>query len=357
MPSIAYVVLVVFNLLCLSQTSVVAGPAHAQVQDIRITHEFPANLDSRDRATRVFIEEALKRAPHLKFSLYPASGLGIRAADYFPAMASGELTMSVINLSLVGERLPELDITMFPFIPADLDMAMRLKGTRFHRRLQQLVEANGVHILTWWWMPGAIASQRTEISGPTTIKGQKVRAPDGGYGKMFTAAGAKIAPFSPAAEHPRRMKAGEIDVAVTSIESFVAFRMYEQAKFATIGGMGNFMSLQPLAISKAVWDALPLDERAAFEAAADISDQYFEAQQREIMVKAFDAFTKAGAKMHSLDMNEYEAWSRLAKDTVWPGFRKMSPAADELFVALLTSVIKSGEAAAPPAAAAAGARR
>jgi TRAP-type C4-dicarboxylate transport system substrate-binding protein len=230
---------------------------------------------------------------------------------------------------------------MFPFVPTDLDMAARLKGTAFHRRLQQFAEEHGFHILTWWWMPGAIASQRVEISTPQTIKGLKVRIADGSMAQMFKSAGAQITPFSPAAEHPRRMKAGEIDVAVTSVESYLAFKMYDQARFATIGGLGNFMSLQPLAISKSVWDALPIDERAAFEDAADVSDQYFEAEQRDILAKAQELFVKGGAKVRSLNVDEYEAWTRVAKDTVWPAFRKISPAADELFVTLLTSAMKA----------------
>jgi TRAP-type transport system periplasmic protein len=350
---------VVRNLLLAALLSASASHPAGAEQEFRITHEFAANLDSRDRATRVFIAEAVKRAPHLKFALYPESGLKIPASRYFAAMATGELSMSVVTLAFAADTIPELAITMFPFIPADIDMAARLKGTAFHRRLQQFAETQGIHILTWWWMPGAIASQRADITGPQTVKGLKVRMAGGGMAQLFATAGAQMTPFSPAAEHLRRMKAGEFDFALTSVESQFAFKMYDQARFATIGGLGSFMSLQPLAISKTVWDGLTLDERTAFEDAADVADQYFETEQRDILAKAQEAYAKAGAKVRTLGIDDYEAWTRLAKDNVWPAFRQASPAADELFVALITSAMKAraasnagpGPAAPQPAAA------
>jgi TRAP-type C4-dicarboxylate transport system substrate-binding protein len=102
--------------------------------------------------------------------------------------------------------------------------------------------------------------------------------------------------------------------------------------------------MQPLLISKAVWDGLTIDEQYAMEEAAEVSDLYFQEQQRHAENRAVEAFTKAGIKIHKLSMDEYEAWSRIAKETVWPEYRKVSPTADRLFVALLTSLIQSGKA-------------
>lgn len=317
--------------------------AVAASQELQISHQFAAGVDSRDRAARIFMEEAQKRAPHLRISLHPELSLKIKAAEQFDAMANGELAMSVYTLSYAAAKIPEFAITMFPFVPADLDMAARLKGTLFHRRLQSLAEANGVRILTWWWLPGGLASRQREIGGPQSIKGVGVRTPDAGYDRMFELAGGRKVSFVPSSEVAGALRAGKLDGVLTSLESLVSFRLHEQTKFGLIGGVGSFMSLQPLVISKSVWDGLTIDEKQAFEEAAEVADQAFEAMQREAEQKAVEVFTKQGVKIRKMSIDEYEAWSRIAKETIWPEYRKISPTADGLFVALFTSLIQSGK--------------
>ena len=151
--------------------------AVARSQELRISHQFTAEVDSRDRAARLFIAETFKRAPHLQISLHPGLSLKYKAAEQITAVMNGELPMSVFTLADAMDKAPEFAIAMMPFVPADLDMAMRLKGTPFHRQLQTLAEANGLHILTWWWMPAGIVSRQREIAGPPSVKGLGLRTP------------------------------------------------------------------------------------------------------------------------------------------------------------------------------------
>ena len=313
----------------------------ARSQELKISHEFKAEVDARDRAARLFMAEALKRAPHLKLGLYPDSSLKIKPIEQFDAMASGALAMSVYPLVYAAPKVPELAITLFPFIPPDLDMAMQLKGTPFHRKLQSIAEANGIRILTWWWLAGGMASREKEIGGPDTIKFLRISLSDPGFDRMFATAGARIAERMPAGDAKEALREGKLDVVLTSLESLAGFRLYDETKAATVGGLGIFMSFQPLVISKVVWDGLTVDEKYALEGAAEASDRYFEAAQREAEQQTITVFTKAGAKVRRLELNEYEAWLRVAKDTVWPEYRRISPAADALFVALLTSLMQS----------------
>jgi TRAP-type C4-dicarboxylate transport system substrate-binding protein len=326
----------------------------AQAQDLSISHEFRADVDARDRAAQLFIDEALKRAPHLKLSLHPDSSLKIKPIEQLDAMQSGKLAMSIYPLVYAAPKIPELAITLFPFIPADLDMAMQLKGTPFHQKLQAIAEAHGIRILTWWWLAGGMAARERDIGGPDTIKFLRISLSDPSFDRMFVAAGGRIAERMPSSEIKDRLHDGTLDVVVTTLESLAGFRLYEQARTSTIGGIGIFMSFQPLVISKAVWNGLTVDEKYALEAAAEVSDRYFERMQRDIEQQTITAFTKSGAKVRRLELNEYEAWLRLAKDTVWPEYRRISVAADDLFVSLLTSAMnasKKDKASQLPAAA------
>ena len=48
------------------------------------------------------------------------------------------------------------------------------------------------------------------------------------------------------------MEADKLDVALTSFESLMSFRVTEQAKFSTLGGNGIWVTFTPVIISKAV---------------------------------------------------------------------------------------------------------
>jgi TRAP-type C4-dicarboxylate transport system substrate-binding protein len=293
----------------------------------------------------VFVAAALKRAPHLYVSVHPNLSLKIGAVEQLDAMLRGQIEMSVYPLSYAIDRIPEFMIGTFPFVPADLDMAIRLKGTLFHKRLQSLAEDNGIHILTWWWMPSGIASRAREFAGPETIKGLNIGTPDAGFDRLFETVSGRRVQLIPSEQVGDALRSGKIDTVVTSLASLLALRIQDQTKFVTFGGLGSFMSFQPLVISKLAWDGLTVDEQIALEEAAALSDEYFESSQRAIERRAKEAFAKAGVQIRELNFAEYEAWSVLAKQKIWPEFRKVSPTADGLFVSLLTSLARPGQGA------------
>ena len=151
---------------------------------------------------------------------------------------------------------------------------------------------------------------------------------------MLAAAGASVQSM-PSSEIRAAMEADKLDVALTSFESFMSFRVTEQAKFATLGGNGIWVTFTPVIISKAVWDSLSGDERQALEEAART--------QREAEQAASEAFTKAGAKVRELTFEEYAAWLHIARDSSWKKYQAVSPRAAELFTAMLQSFVDSGK--------------
>ena len=98
--------------LALLASAVLSLPAAAQ--EIKISHQFKANSDARDKATRVFVEEVNKKDPGLKFRIYPGSSLNIKPAAQFDALQSGTLEMSVFPMSYAVGKVPELSVTIMP---------------------------------------------------------------------------------------------------------------------------------------------------------------------------------------------------------------------------------------------------
>jgi TRAP-type C4-dicarboxylate transport system substrate-binding protein len=313
----------------------------ASARELRLSHQWPES-DLRHRAARVLAAELKKRVSTLSITIHPNGSLESKPAEQYDAVLAGRIEMAVYPLPYAAPKVPEFAIGLLPGVPSDVEAAGLLKGSEFQDKLQQLCEEKGFRILTWWWNGGGFAGRSHPIGGPETVKGLNARASDKAFGEAFTAAGANLL-LMPSSEVRQAMLNGKLDVTITSYESIMSFRIYELAKFATLGGLSIWTAFSPVIISKNVWDSLADDERLALEEAARVSEIYFEATQREAEQAAIDAFVKGGAEVRALTFEEYAAWLRLAKDGSWETYQNISPRAQELFAALLRSFVESGK--------------
>ncbi len=103
--------------------------SYASAQEIKISHQFKANTDARDRATRVFVEEVNKVDQSLKFRIFPGSSLNIKPLAQLDALQAGSLEMSVFPMSYAVGKIPEMSITIMPGTITTLDQTLTLKGT------------------------------------------------------------------------------------------------------------------------------------------------------------------------------------------------------------------------------------
>jgi TRAP-type C4-dicarboxylate transport system substrate-binding protein len=305
-----------------------AAPALAQ--EIKISHQFKANTDGRDKATRLFVSEVNKKDPSLKFRIYPGSSLNIKPVAQLDALQAGTLEMAVFPMSYAAGKIPEFSITIMPGTISNLDYAMKLKNTAFREKLQQLAHKNNIHIVTWWWTPGGFASKVRMIAGPDSVKGEKMRAADPTFESMLKAAGASVINIASNEIYPS-LQSGVLTSTLTSAETFVSMRIYEQTKFATVGGDYTLWWLmQPLVMSKAAWDKLTPAQQKIFQEAADVSDKWFAQSQSEAVDRMIAAYKKAGAQTAPLSKQDFDAWIALAKKTSWPEFAAKSADAKDL---------------------------
>jgi len=315
--------------------AVAAFAAVAAAQEIKISHQFKANADGRDLATRVFVKEVNARDPNLKFRIYPAQSLGIKPVAQLDALQNGTLEMAVFPMSYAVGKAQEFSAIILPGTVPTLEHAMKLRGTPFQKKLQDLAHANGIHIVSWWWTPGAFATKDREIAGPKSVEGLKLRAADPTFESMLKAAGASVVNM-PSTEIYPSLQSGVINGTLTSAETFVSMRLYEQTKMATLPGKYSlWMLLQPLVMSKQHWDKLTPAQQKIFEEAAAKSDEYFLGLQRDAVKDMAEAYKKAGATVRDMTQAEYDQWIALAKDTAWKEFAAKSATAKDLLDALL----------------------
>jgi len=329
-------------LLALALFAALASPSVAQVRELRISHQFAEQTDARDRAARLFVAEVQKRIANIKLSVMPNLAIGVKPAEQLDAVLDGRVEMTVYPLFYGTAKIPELAIGLLPGIPANARLGGLLKGSIFQERLQAVAEARGLHILTWWWLGGGVASRNQPVTAPQSVKGLTSRGGDRAFDLMLSTAGGKILSM-PSTDIAKKLASGELDVAFTSFETMVSSRIFEHAKFATLGGYGLWTSLQPIVIAKLEWQKLSNSEKQAFSEAAEISNAYFETTQIDAERLAVEAFNKAGGSVTKLSFEDYAAWLEIARASSWREYEAVSPQADELLTAMMLSFIESGD--------------
>jgi len=311
-------------------------------RELKISHQWPGETDTRDRATRIFVQEVNLRVPGLSFRIHPRLSLNIKAEEQFDALQSGRLEMSVYVLPYAVKKVPEFSLAVLPGLYPSLDAVRALRGSKLLEYLQQVANANGVHVLTWWWVPGGFATSNREVAGPDSVKGLRLRGGDRLFDLMLKKAGATPVEL-PSNEIHEAMRSGKLDGALTSYETFVSTKVYEHAKHFTAGSPGIWMFLNTLLISKPIWDGLSEAEKVAFEAAAEISEDYFFAAQRDAEKRFIETFTKAGAKYRKFTKDDYLAWLRLAQQTAWAEYLAISPAAGAILYETIQTILDNDQ--------------
>jgi TRAP-type transport system periplasmic protein len=298
-------------------------------REFKISHQWPAEADARDRAARIFVKEVLARVPGASFQIFPQLSLKMKAEEQFEALQSGAADLSVYPLPYAVKQVPEFSLSVLPCLYPSLDIVRGIKGTPVAEGLQAIANSHGVHILGWWWVPGGFVTRDREIAGPSTVKGLRLRGGDPMFDLMLKSAGATPVELT-SNEIYAAMQSGRLDGALTSYETFVSTKIYEQGKHFTAGSPGIWMFATPLLISKRVWDGLSDAERDAFEAAAEISEEYFAATQLAAEARFIETFKRAGAKYHKFTHDEYMAWLELAQKTAWREYLKINPTTETM---------------------------
>jgi TRAP-type C4-dicarboxylate transport system substrate-binding protein len=70
------------------------------------------------------------------------------------ALQSGKLDLAVVPLVFGAKKIPEFSLALLPGLIPNLATARALKGSEVHAKLQEIAAANGLRIVTWWWMRG-----------------------------------------------------------------------------------------------------------------------------------------------------------------------------------------------------------
>jgi TRAP-type C4-dicarboxylate transport system substrate-binding protein len=330
----------VAHVACLSLLAAhVPLQSSAVAQEIRILHQW-AESDARDRTARIFAQEAEMRAHGLKFRVYPNSSLNIKPRDQLDALQSGKLEMAVYPLVYAVSKVPEFSLAGLPGIVPNLAASQALKSSEIFAMLQSIAEDNGIRLLALFWNPGGFLARSREISVPKSVEGLRMRVSDPLFGLMLKQAGATVTTM-PSNEIYAGMQSGSLDAIVTTYETILSQKIYEQAKFATVGSPSLFMGFSPLVMAQSTWKRLTPEQQTAVEEAAVIADSYYEAAQRDVERRLVATLSAAGVSVRSMTKDDYSAWVEVAQQTAWLEYTKINPRAQQLLVTLMRNLLAS----------------
>jgi TRAP-type C4-dicarboxylate transport system substrate-binding protein len=301
---------------------------------LKISHQFPGGTidkgDFRDRLCREFAAEVAKRSGgEMAADVYPNSSL-IKTNAQFSAMRKGALDISLYPLPYAGGEMPEANIGLMPGLVSTYEQGLNWKNKPVGKALTDLLADKGIMILSWIWQAGGVASRSRPIVAPEDAKGLKVRGGSREMDMVLQTAGAAVLSV-PSNELYASMQTGACDAGITSSTSLISFRLEEVAKSLTSGaGASYWFMLEPLMMSKSIFDGLPKNQQDIIVAVGTELEAYGRKGAQDDDAEVANVYQKAGAKVSVLDAATVGKWRDIARDTAWKDYSAKTAAAANL---------------------------
>ncbi len=302
----------------------------AQSMTLKVSHQFAAG-DVRDKMGRVFGDMVTERTKgQIKFRHYPAKSL-YKPKEQWDAMRKGALDMSCFPLDYASGKVPQLSITLMPCSVANLKQGLSWRNKAIGKKIEALMEENGVKNLVWAWFDGGVASKVKPIKLPADIEGTKLRAAGKKFEFMMKEAGASITSM-PSSETYHALSTGVLDTMLTSSASFVSYRLYEVLKYINAPrDYSIWYMAENLVISLKTWNSLTPDQQKIFLEVADwMHENWIYENFKGLVDKLIKAYTEAGVQIHYMDKAEFDQWLKFAQKTAWKNFAQTVDGGQEL---------------------------
>src|SRR5262244_87252 len=306
----------------------------AAAQTLKISHQFPGGTidegDFRDRLCRKFAAELEKRTGgEIAGQVYPNSSL-MKTVAQFSALRKGALDLSLYPISYAGGEAPETNIGLMPGLVSNYKQGAAWKTSTVGQKFTSYLADKGVIIVSWIWQAGGVASRSTPVVNPQDAKGLKIRGGSREMDMVFQAAGATTL-TTPSNELYAAMQTGACDAAITSSTSLISFRLEELAKSLTTGrGKSYWFMLEPLIMSKQIFDALPKNQQDVIMSLGVEMEQFGTKEAMADDERISEVYAKKGAKVFDLDEATVEKWRAIARDTAWKDYAQKTPLSAEL---------------------------
>jgi TRAP-type C4-dicarboxylate transport system substrate-binding protein len=310
--------------------AVVASGAQAADVVLKASHQFPGGRgDVRDEMVQIIAREVAKANVGLKIEIYPGESL-FKATEQWQAIERNQLDISAFPLDYASGKFGEFGATLMPGLVKNHDHAKRLNRSPFMQDIRATMEKAGVIVLADAWLAGAFGAKDACIRDPADVKGLKFRSAGKFFAEMWKGAGASIVSIA-SSEVYSAMQSGVVQATDTSSGSFVSFRLYEQIKCLTAPGQNALWFMyEPVVMSKRSFDNLDARQKAALQAAAKMSEEYFDRETRGLDDQMIAAYKRANVQVVDLSSEQFAKWRTIAQDTSYKVFSESVRGGDAL---------------------------
>jgi TRAP-type C4-dicarboxylate transport system substrate-binding protein len=300
-----------------------------EARELKISHQF-TEADARNALAVEFAKRVEKQTNgELTFKVFPSSAL-FKAMAQYDAMAKGALDLSIFPLAYASGKIPELEITLMPCIISDVDQGMAWKNKEIGKRVAKICEEKGMKILTWLWYGGGIGSRGKAVTLPQDAKGLKFRAAGKFFEHLLNTQGASITGMA-SSEIYMALQTKVLDACMTSAESFVSYRLYEQLEhFNSPENYSVWYMGEPLVISTKTWASLSPSQQKIVEAVGVELEKMSRDDAVAANKEVGKVFKEKNINVHLMTKDEWQIWRKLAEETAWKRFAEEVPAGKEL---------------------------
>lgn len=310
------------------------GGGECESTTLRLSHQWPASDgqkgDFRAQLAQRFADQvAEKTDDQLKVQIFPNSSL-VDSTEQYDAIVQGSLDMSVFPLDYASGRVPDFSITLMPAMIRNHEEAQAWQDAEIGKRLEQVMEDNGVKTLTWVWNAGAVGSKGAPVVSPDDVSsGMKMRAAGSYVENMLKDAGAGITSLS-SDEIYTAMQTGVLDAAVTSTGSFASYNLQEQVQSFTSPTQNTFWFMfEPLIVGTEAFDGLCAEQQKALESVGQDLQDFAYTASKEDDGRVEKVFSDAGVKVMQMDDSAFDQWQKLAEKQ-WNKYAQSAPHGQEL---------------------------
>lgn len=295
---------------------------------IRVANPVAAD-HSWGRAGVVFKEELEKASGgKIAVEVYHVSALGtVRATMEMVRMGTLETAMG--GVAHIQRNVPELGITVLPFLWKDLNTQYEVLTGAPGKELEKRMLAAGFHNLGFLDNGFRhISNNRKPINSVEDLKGLKIRTlPTPVHIAFFKALGAAPTPLD-WSELFEALRTGVVDAQENPPSMTYTAKFYEVQKFYSLTGHVN--EVGAFVMSKTFYDKLPADLKAAVDTAAKKTIAWQWTENDRDNQKYLKQLETAGMQVNTVPEAELEKFRKIAQRVYAEAIKDLGPSGKEL---------------------------
>lgn len=300
-----------------------AGVGSAQDKVImRLSHPLPTAHHTAKSIAAFAADVKAMTSGGVEVQIFPAEQAA-KAAENHPAVARGGVEAAASVNFQWGNTIPEMNLTVIPFLIADVDKLKKWFDSPIAQILEAKLEQRGVKNLMWLYTTRqTIFTGSRPIRAPEDFKGLKVRGlnklADQGLIALGAAPSAMAAP-----EVYQALQSGVLDAAQTDVSAAVSRRFYEVQKFGTVSP--QFSVWYHVYVNPSWWNGLSAAHKDAVKKAARKTELEAFDLTEATAAAAVGTLREKGMTIHIQTPEETAAWKALTQKPVLDEFLRLAP--------------------------------